>query len=103
MKRAIAFAVGAILAAPLIASAQAPYKAPRNLFGQPDLEGAWTNATITPQTRPAAYGNRLAHTPQEVKQLEGRAAQTVEAGNQATDPNAPPPAQGVDPGGYNRG
>jgi hypothetical protein len=104
MKRAIALALGAaLLTTPLIASAQAPYKAPRNLYGQPDLEGAWTNATITPQTRPATYGNRLVHTPEEVKQLEGRAAQTVQLGNQNTDPNAPPPAQGVDPGGYNRG
>jgi len=108
VKRSFVLCVGvALLALPLGASAQgarpAPYKAAHNLFGQPDLEGNWTNATITPQARPAAYGDRLAHTPAEVKQLEGRAAQTVEAGNRATDPNAPPPEQGVDPGGYNRG
>src|SRR4051812_29079419 len=98
MKLVFALALAAtVLGAPMAASTQPAYKAPRNLFGQPDLEGAWTNATITPQTRPATYGNRLAHTAAEVKQLEGRAAQTVEAGNQKTDPNAPPPAQGVDP------
>jgi hypothetical protein len=116
MKRAIVVTLGAVLcAAPLLASAQpAPldksakpaagaYKAPRNLFGQPDLEGAWTNATITTQVRPAQYGSRAVLTPEEVKRLEGQAAQTVAVGNQTTDPNAPPPAQGVDPGGYNRG
>ncbi|MDB5453839.1 MAG: hypothetical protein JWO33_2417 [Caulobacteraceae bacterium] len=108
MKRALAIALGAaLLASPLVASAQpakpGAFKVPRNLFGQPDLEGTWTNATITPQTRPANYGARLVHTPEEVKQLEGRAAQTVVAGNQNTDPNAPAPTQGVDPGGYNRG
>jgi hypothetical protein len=110
MKRAIVITIGAMLcASPLLASAQpakpsaAAYKAPRNVFGQPDLEGSWTNATITSQTRPAQYGARAVLTPQEVKQLEGLAAQTVEAGNQNTDPNAPPPSQGVDPGGYNRG
>jgi len=108
VKRALILCVGvALLALPLAASAQgakpSPYKVGHNLYGQPDLEGNWTNATITPQTRPATYGNRLVHTPAEVKQLEGRAAQTVEAGNRATDPNAPPPEQGVDPGGYNRG
>ena len=60
MQRALVVTLGAVLcAAPLVASAQqarpaaAAYKAPRNSFGQPDLSGAWTNATITPQARPA--------------------------------------------------
>src|SRR5437016_1741251 len=30
------------------AAPAAPYHAPRNAFGQPDLQGNWTNATITP-------------------------------------------------------
>ena len=29
-----------------------PYKAPRTSYGQPDIGGAWTNATLTPQSRP---------------------------------------------------
>ena len=40
---ALALAGGA-LAAP----ADSAYHAPRNAFGQPDLQGNWTNATITP-------------------------------------------------------
>jgi hypothetical protein len=110
MKRALVIGMGAVLLAiPLASTAQtakpaAPaYKAPRNSFGQPDLDGAWTNATITPQMRPAQYGDRLVQTPAEVKQLEGSAAATVEQGNRDTDPNAPTPVAGVDPGGYNRG
>jgi hypothetical protein len=106
MKRATLVLIGAAaFALPLAASAGGPaaYHAPRNLYGQPDLEGNWTNATITPQVRPATYGERLVLTPAEARQLENRAAQTVEAGNRSTDPNAPPPQSGVDPGGYNRG
>jgi hypothetical protein len=35
---------------PAPASAQAPYKAPRLAFGQPDLQGVWSNASLTPLT-----------------------------------------------------
>ena len=83
------------------ASAQG-YKPPRNALGQPDLEGAWTNATMTPQTRPAQYGARRAMTPDEVAKIEGAAAAQIERGNQKTDPNAPTVADGT-VGGYNRG
>ena len=80
----------------------AGWKAPRNGFGQPDLEGAWTNATMTPQTRPAQYGERRAMTPAEVAKIEGAAAAQIERGNQKTDPNAPTVTDGS-VGGYNRG
>ncbi len=83
------------------ASAQT-FKAPRNALGQPDLEGAWTNATMTPQTRPAQYGVRRAMTAEEVAKIEGAAAAQIERGNKATDPNAPTVADGS-VGGYNRG
>jgi hypothetical protein len=69
---------GAALAAPPAALAQKPavpaaaaYKAHRNAFGQPDFQGLWTNATITPLERPAKYGERLVLTPQEAAAMEG--------------------------------
>lgn len=34
------------------AGAQEPYTAPRNFYGQPDLQGFWTNQTYTPLERP---------------------------------------------------
>ena len=49
------------------------YKAPRTAFGQPDLSGYWSNSTLTPLMRPAAYGARAAHTPEEVKRMEAGA------------------------------
>lgn len=47
----LATAIAALaLAQPVLA--QAPYKAPRNAFGQPDLSGTWTNASLTQLERP---------------------------------------------------
>ena len=99
------------------AASKSTYKAPRNAFGQPDLAGFWTNNTMTPLMRRSQYGERLVHTPEEVKQLEEQAAQEVEEGNKPTDPNAPAEATkrsasnvrpefaaaGGDVGGYDRG
>jgi len=93
----------AIAAAPLAAAAQGgAYTAPRNSHGQPDLSGAWTNATITPALRPVELQGHRAHTPAEVAALEGATAERNEEGDQSTDPNAPALQKG-DPGGYNRG
>ena len=47
--RFAAFATAAVVAFSLAGAANAadPYKAPRNGFGQPDLSGTWTNASVT--------------------------------------------------------
>ena len=42
--------------------------------GQPDFEGVWTNPTITPFERPADLAEKATLTPEEVAQLEQRAA-----------------------------
>ena len=47
------------------------YKAPRNAFGQPDLSGVWSNATITRLERDPKYGDRLVLTPAEAQAIEG--------------------------------
>lgn len=46
------------------------YKPPRNLIGQPDIGGNWTNVTLTPMVRPAGYGLRAVHSPEEVQIIE---------------------------------
>ena len=44
------------------------YKAPLNSYGQPDLEGTWTNATLTVLERLKEFaGPALVMTPEEVK------------------------------------
>ena len=57
--------------------------------GHPDLEGNWTNGTLTPMERPDGQGEVL--TPDEVETIEGRFAERVRAGSAPSDPNRPPP------------
>ena len=51
------------------------WTAPKTPDGQPDLEGTWTNATITPFERPDNLANKPMLTPQEATDLEKRAAE----------------------------
>jgi hypothetical protein len=54
----------------------------------PDLEGTWTNASLTRLERPTEYGDRGILTPQEVAQLEKKNSDLVALGNKPTDPKA---------------
>src|ERR1700723_2968100 len=74
------------MAAASAAPADAAYKVPLNAYGQPDLEGTWTNATLTTLERPKEYGTRKVMTPEEVKKVEGDDAKMVADGNKPTDP-----------------
>jgi hypothetical protein len=49
----------------ITAMAQSPPKKWRTPWGDPDLQGAWSNATTTPLERPAKYAGREFLTPQE--------------------------------------
>ena len=68
------------------------WTSPRTADGHPDLEGVWTNATITPFERPREYSQHLVLTDAEVKAVEQEAAES------RVD-RPPPPG---DPGGYNQ-
>ena len=126
MRHAVILALGgALCVAPvaltslLAAGAQtapAPYKAPRTGFGQPDIGGYWSNATLTPMTRPGKIKDQAVYSEEEVKKLEDAVVLEVKEGNAATDPNAPAEfrnkatnerpefaAAGGAVGGYNRG
>src|SRR3954454_23692566 len=46
--------VVAVLLSPVFAQAET-YRAPRTPFGQPDLQGVWTNVSLTPLERPAEF------------------------------------------------
>src|SRR5687768_13737865 len=50
------------------------YKAPRNAWGQPDLSGVWSPATITRLERDPKLGERLALSDAEAKAIEGENA-----------------------------
>jgi hypothetical protein len=65
---------------------RAGYKVPLNAYGQPDLEGTWTNATLTVLERPTQYGDRLVLSEDEVRKVESAEAKTIADGNAPTDP-----------------
>src|SRR5262245_28505012 len=55
---AAALLVLASLTTPVFAQTKAAaYKAPRTVDGQPDMQGVWTNATLTPVERPTNLGD----------------------------------------------
>jgi len=62
------------------------WKAPRTLDGAPDLQGNWTNATITPFSRDSKYGDRLVMTNEEAAALENAEAEGNVNANKPTDP-----------------
>ena len=61
---------------------------PRTPWGDPDLQGVWSYATLTPLERPASVGGREFFTREEAAKLEAD-----------TQVDAPPPPG--DPGTYN--
>ena len=78
----------------------AEYRAPRTAHGHPDLQGIWTNSTLTPVERPTSLGDKLVLTEQEARTMELAMARRMAAADQPSDPNAQLKAGG-DPGGYN--
>jgi hypothetical protein len=72
-------------AKPAASAKPAPFKASLNAFGQPNLDGVWTNASLTRLERDPKFADRLAYTPAEVNALEGVRAADIVNGNKPTD------------------
>src|ERR1700686_746004 len=108
LKKVILVTAGfaAVLLTPARVGAQAPAAKPgtpskaqpgaaqvwRTPWGDPDLQGAWTNATTTPLQRPAKYMGREFLTPEE------RAAQdkvTAIATDKRDKPGTPEDVEGA--------
>jgi hypothetical protein len=70
------------------------WEVPYNEFGQPDLQGLWTNPWMTPLQRPIELGERRTYTDAEVEMLVTEALQSAGELDTALDPNRPPPAAG---------
>jgi hypothetical protein len=63
-------ALAAVILAGTIAAQSKKYTPPRTPDGQPDLQGVWTNVTITPLERPADLAGKEFFTPAEARQYE---------------------------------
>jgi hypothetical protein len=87
---ALSAAALALLAGSGLAQNRAPgvYHAPRNGWGQPDLQGNWTTATITPVTRDPKYGTRNALTKEEAFAIEQATRDQVKRADEPTPPEA---------------
>src|SRR6187401_105897 len=77
-----------------------PWTVPRTPDGRPDLQGVWTNATLTPLERPHALADKPFFTEEEARNLEAQAAGRQAA---ADDPKARAQAlERGDIGSYNQ-
>jgi len=93
---ALALAVATALAATAAGQSKTGsprWKAPRTPDGQPDLQGTWTNATLTPFERPAGLRDKTFLTDDEARRLEQQASDR-------RDEDGPPRAGDV--GSYNQ-
>src|SRR5499427_3641937 len=50
------------------------YTPPKTAWGEPDLQGLYTNKTITPLERPAQFAGEAELTDEQIADLENRAA-----------------------------
>ena len=75
---------------------------PRTADGRPDLQGMWTNDTLTPFERPSSFADREFLTEEEAIAIEKRASDRLERANAQRPPSTAPPPAGGSVGGYNQ-
>jgi hypothetical protein len=80
-------------AAALVASAAsaAPYRAPRTAEGAPDLQGIWTNASLTFLQRPPIFKGLVATDAEEAMMVGGFKKMAGSLLDPTSDPRAPAP------------
>jgi hypothetical protein len=66
-----ALALAAILATPASAQAAFEYQKPKTSWGAPDLQGFWTNTSLTAMQRPAG-ADKLVLNEEEAEKLNGK-------------------------------
>ncbi|MEY3666519.1 MAG: hypothetical protein RL572_59 [Pseudomonadota bacterium] len=69
------------------------YRAPRTADGYPNLQGMWTNNTITPLERPPELADRPFLSEAEQQAMEQAVLAAIAAADLPSDPNRPPPTK----------
>jgi hypothetical protein len=90
-----------LLALTLAAQTASKKPIPRSADGHPDLQGVWTNATLTPMERPASFAGKLNLTEAEAKAFEGHAQEELTSGDGKSDSDFHRRAGSGETGGYN--
>jgi len=70
-----------------VTQAQDTMQIPRTASGRPDLQGIWTNKTMTPLTRSREFGENRALNPDQVARLESRRQEFLDAEFADSDPD----------------
>ena len=74
---------------------------PRTPDGKPDLQGIWTNATLTPLERPAIFAGKTTLTDAEAKSYEQKDSEVLQQQDGASDGPLIAAAGSSGTGGYN--
>lgn len=75
-------------AKPVPAAAIKPWTMPRTPDGRPDLQGTWSNSTITPLERPRELAGKAFFTEQEAADYEKRQLEQLNTDRRAASPEA---------------
>lgn len=80
--------MAALIAAGQGLAVKKTWSAPRTADGQPDLQGVWTNATITPLERPADLAGKVFFTEAEAAAYEKRVVENANVDRRRSDISA---------------
>lgn len=90
----VPFYLACLLLLPNALLAADGYTVPRTVYDHPDLQGIWTNATITPLQRPSSLGSKRAYTEEEAMAREATAKQGEAEKSAALVADRPAPEAG---------